>query len=294
MAKNISPLVKTPKPNLPEQDDQQAMRALKQYGGYIVLAILLALAGYFGWNYWQQHGGRIDSRAMTDFAKIELDQTQLDDLQKSSADAASNQQLMAAKQQLAQDLDNFISQHGNSVYTWQALIQKAALQADANDFKGSAATLAKARELNINDDGLQAIATLRYAEALLADNQPDAAAQALQTPMPAAFDISKNELLGDIALQRGDKAQASKLYQQAWQGLQTRNQNNAVPQDRALLRVKMESLGLTVQQPDPTGGVIVQSEPTQASSNAVAAEPSASSNAASASTPAVTSAAAQP
>ncbi len=180
------------------------------------------------------------------------------------------------------------------MYTWQALIQKAALQADANDFKGSAATLAKARELNINDDGLQAIATLRYAEALLADNQPDAAAQALQTPMPAAFDISKNELLGDIALQRGDKAQASKLYQQAWQGLQTRNQNNAVPQDRALLRVKMESLGLTVQQPDPTGGVIVQSEPTQASSNAVAAEPNASSNAASASTPAVTSAAAQP
>ena len=60
MAKNVSPLVKTPKPNLPEQDDQQAMRALKQYGGYIVLAILLALAGYFGWNYWQQHGGRID------------------------------------------------------------------------------------------------------------------------------------------------------------------------------------------------------------------------------------------
>lgn len=261
MAKNASPLVKTPNHNLPEQDDKQALQALKQYGGYIVLAILLALAGYFVWNYWQQHGGRIDSRAMNDFAKIELDQTQLDNLQNAQDDAATRQQLAAAKQTLAQDLDSFISQHGNSVYTWQALIQKAALQADSNDFKGAAATLAKARELNLNDDGLQAIATLRYAEALLADNQTDAAAQALQTPMPTAFDISKNELLGDIALQRGDKAQASKQYQQAWQALATRNKDNAVPQDRALLRVKMESLGLSPSQPDLTGGVIVQPEP---------------------------------
>jgi hypothetical protein len=91
----------------------------------------------------------------------------------------------------------------------------------------------------------------------------------LQSPLPAAFEASKLEILGDIANQQGDKKAAATHYQKAWQLIEQRNQNNPNPQDRALLRIKMESLGLSVKQPDLTGGVLAK--PTQAEKTAPAA-----------------------
>ena len=91
--------------------------------------------------------------------------------------------------------------------------------------------------------------------------------------MPAAFEASKLEILGDIANQQGDKKAAATHYQKAWQLIEQRNQNNPNPQDRALLRIKMESLGLSVKQPDLTGGVLVKptQAPTQSENTAAAA-----------------------
>ena len=65
-------MVKDVQPKL-VNDEQQSLGALKQYGGYIVSAIMLVLAGYFGWSYWQKHGGNIDTAAANDFAKIQSD-----------------------------------------------------------------------------------------------------------------------------------------------------------------------------------------------------------------------------
>ena len=42
-------MVKDVQPKL-VNDEQQSLGALKQYGGYIVSAIMLVLAGYFGWS----------------------------------------------------------------------------------------------------------------------------------------------------------------------------------------------------------------------------------------------------
>ena len=55
--------------------------------------------------------------------------------------------------------------------------------------------------------------------------------------------------------------------------IEQRNQNNPTPQDRALLRIKMESLGLSVKQPDLTGSVLAKpiQAPTQAENTAPAA-----------------------
>ena len=108
---------------------------------------------------------------------------------------------------------------------------------------------------------------------LLSDNQADAAQKRLQSPLPAAFEASKLEILGDIANQQGDKKAAATHYQKAWQLIEQRNQNNPNPQDRALLRIKMESLGLSVKQPDLTGGVLVKptQAPTQAEKTVLAA-----------------------
>ncbi len=270
-------MVKDVQPKL-VNDEQQFLGALKQYGGYILSAIMLVLAGYFGWTYWQKHGGNIDTAAANDFAKIQSDQNNIETLTTQAAtDTKAQAQLATAQTNLSKDLGEFVAKHDNSVYTWQALMLQAKQQTDKNDLKAAAATLQKASQLTLNDDGLKAIAILRQAQVLLSDNQADAAQKRLQSPLPAAFEASKLEILGDIANQRGDKKAAATHYQKAWQLIEQRNQNNPNPQDRALLRIKMESLGLSVKQPDLTGGVLVKptQAPTQAEKTVLAAAASA-------------------
>ena len=266
-------MVKDVQPKL-VNDEQQSLGALKQYGGYILSAIILVLAGYFGWTYWQKHGGNIDSAAANDFAKIQSDQNNIETLTTQAAsDTKAQAQLTTAQTNLDKDLGEFVANHDNSVYTWQALMLQAKQQTDKNDLKAAAATLQKASQLTLKDDGLKAIAILRQAQVLLSDNQADAAQKRLQSPLPAAFEASKLEILGDIANQQGDKKAAATHYQKAWQLIEQRNQNNPNPQDRALLRIKMESLGLSVKQPDLTGGVLAKptQAPTQAENTAAAA-----------------------
>ena len=276
-------MVKDVQPKL-VNDEQQSLGALKQYGGYIVSAIMLVLAGYFGWSYWQKHGGNIDTAAANDFAKIQSDQNNIETLTTQAAtDTKAQAQLTTAQTNLDKDLSEFVANHDNSVYTWQALMLQAKQQTDKNDLKAAAATLQKASQLTLKDDGLKAIAILRQAQVLLSDNQADAAQKRLQSPLPAAFEASKLEILGDIANQQGDKKAAATHYQKAWQLIEQRNQNNPNPQDRALLRIKMESLGLSVKQPDLTGGVLAK--PTQAPTQVENAAPAA----ATASAPAVAS-----
>lgn len=276
-------MVKDVQPKL-VNDEQQSLGALKQYGGYILSAIMLVLAGYFGWSYWQKHGGNIDSAAANDFAKIQSDQNNIETLTTQAAtDTKAQAQLTTAQTNLDKDLSEFVAKHDNSVYTWQALMLQAKQQTDKNDLKAAAATLQKASQLTLKDDGLKAIAILRQAQVLLSDNQADAAQKRLQSPLPAAFEASKLEILGDIANQQGDKKAAATHYQKAWQLIEQRNQNNPNPQDRALLRIKMESLGLSVKQPDLTGGVLAK--PTQAPTQAENTAPAA----ATASAPAVAS-----
>ena len=255
-------------------DEQQSMQALKQYGSYIVMAIVLALGGYFGWQYWQNHGGRIDEAASTDCAKIQASEDNLANLS-SATDDKAQAQLATAQATFNKDVDAFIAKHGNSVYTWQALMLKAKQQTDGNDNKGAIATLQQAMTLNIKDDGLKAIATLRYAQALLSNNQADEATKALQNPMPQAFEASKLELLGDIALSKNDKKTASDNYQKAWEMIEQRNKDNVIQQDRAFLRLKMENLGLTPKQPDLNSGIVatpaVSELPTDIASSATIA-----------------------
>ena len=268
-------MVKDVQPKL-VNDEQQFLGALKQYGGYILSAIMLVLAGYFGWTYWQKHGGNIDTAAANDFAKIQSDQNNIETLTTQAAsDTKPQAQLATAQTNLSKDLGEFVAKHDNSVYTWQALMLQAKQQTDKNDLKAAAATLQKASQLTLNDDGLKAIAILRQAQVLLSDNQADAAQKRLQSPLPAAFEASKLEILGDIANQQGDKKAAATHYQKAWQLIEQRNQTNPNPQDRALLRIKMESLGLSVKQPDLTGGVLAK--PTQAPTQSENTAPAAAS-----------------
>ena len=236
-------------PNSPNTDN--SMQALKQYGSYIVTAILLALAAYFGWTYWQNNHARVDTVAADHYADIQrLNEEVSLASQNPDLEAEAQASLTESRKQLDKDIDALVSTHGNSVYAWQALMIKARQQVDNDDFKGAGETFKKALAIDLGDAGLQAITRLRYAKTLLAAGDADAALAEATNDMPSSFEASQQELLGDIYLAQNNKDAAVKSYNNAWELLRSRQET------RAVLALKMESLGIVPEPIEPQAGLI--------------------------------------
>ena len=113
-------------------------------------------------------------------------------------DEVAKQALAEEEKQLFGDIDALVAAHGNTVYAWQALMIKARHQTNNNDLDGAVATLSQATSINLDDDGLTAIAKIRHARAMLANGDTNGALSIANEAMPTAFEASRQELLGDI------------------------------------------------------------------------------------------------
>ncbi len=229
--------------NTQSPNTDNSMQALKQYGSYILTAILLALAGYFGWTYWQNNHARVDTVAADHYADIQrLNEEVSLAAQNPDLEPEALTALTASRTQLNKDIDALVSTHGESVYAWQALLIKARQQVDSDDFAGATESLKKALAIDLGDAGLHAITRLRYAETLLAAGDVDAALAEANNDMPISFEASQQELLGDIYLAQNNEDAAIKAYTNAWNLIIKRQET------RAVLALKMESLGIV---PEP-------------------------------------------
>lgn len=236
-------------PNSPNADN--SMQALKQYGSYIVTAILLALAAYFGWTYWQDNHARVDTVAADHYADIQqLNEEVSLASQNPDLEAEAQASLVESRTQLNKDIDDLVSTHGDSIYAWQALMIKARQQVDSDDFAEAGETLKKALAIDLGDAGLTAITRLRYAKTLLAAGDADAALAEAKNDMPSSFEASQQELLGDIYLAQDNKDSAIKSYNNAWELLRSRQET------RAVLALKMESLGIVPEAIEPQASLI--------------------------------------
>lgn len=231
-------------------NDKQAMTALKQHGGNIVMVILVVLLAYFGFSYWQSHGGRVDTQAADGASALSV-QAQALALAQQNPDADSTKETA----QLLAAADSLASSHPKSVYGWQALMTKAHAQANGGDLAGAAQSLDQASGLGLDDEGLLAISRLQRVAVLLADNQSDEALLLLNQSYPSAFEPSRLELLGDILVAKNDPEAAKTAYNQAWALLSDRQEN------RALLLLKMQALGLTPTPIEPNNAVASKAMP---------------------------------
>lgn len=238
-------MAKRPTPASPDlnesNSDQQSMEKLKKSAGYILGIIVLALAGYFGWNYYQNAGMSADTVAADKYAAIE----------------AANENLQFngdddALKQLNADIDALVADHGSTVYAWQALMIKARHAVDNDDYKTAVDALDKAMGIDLKDAGLHAVTQLRYATVLLANGDVDAALKQASVDVPVAFEGSQQELLGDIFLAQDEKEKAVRAYENAWSLLSKRNE------ERAILRLKLESLGVNPEPIEPQPEIVNQ------------------------------------
>lgn len=238
-------MAKIPSSNSPQMNnpngEPQSMEKLKQASGYIIGAILLALIGYFGWNYLQNSGMKADTVAADKYAAIEMANDEL--LGQPEGNAEASKKLNA-------DIDALVAEHGNTVYAWQALMIKSRNAVDANDMKTALAALKKALDIDLKDAGLHSITQLRYATVLLASGDVDAALTQASIDVPVAFEASQQELLGDIYLAKKDNEKAVRAYENAWSLLSKRHE------ERPFLRLKLENLGISPKPIEPADQIV--------------------------------------
>lgn len=241
-------------------NDKQAMGALKKHGGKIVWVIIAVLAGYFGWEFYQKNYAKIDTVAADSYTLISEKNDALMLGRQSPADEATKAELAKEQEALFADIDKLVAGHGKTAYAWQALMIKARHQADAGDFKGAIATLEQARGIDLQDEGLSAINTLRLAQATLANGDVDGALALANQSMPEAFTPSRQELLGDIYVAKNDTENAKKAYDEAWNILAQRQEV------RSLLSLKMQMLGMTPKPITPKSAISTPSLSSDATS----------------------------
>lgn len=248
--------------------DKQALNALKQHGGNIVMVIVIALAGFFGWQFYQNNYAKVDTVAADSYTLIGEKNDDITAKQQTAVDETAKAELAKEQETLFADIDKLVATHGETAYAWQALMIKARQQTDGGDYAGATDTLKKAQAINLDDEGLSAITTLRLAQAVLASGEVDNALSLANGAMPKAFEPSRQELLGDIYVAKNDIDNAKKAYEQAWQALTERGTG------RSLLSLKMQSLGMNPTPIKPKNVVVAQAPQAPQAQPAQEAQPS--------------------
>lgn len=226
-----------------EEQIESIKRWWKENGTGIVTGIVLALAAYFGWQWWQGKT-RTDAEAASNVYQGFVEAVSANEGQ------PDNKQLTTA-QSLARELkDNFASR----IYASQAALQLAALAVEKNDLEEASKQLQWALD-NTQEDAIMFVAKRRLAAVKAARGETGEALKLLEGDVPTAFAGLFAETRGDILVQQGDKDAARAAY------LQARAQQ--LPDQAAgsrLLDLKIESLGKAPEPSDETPADETQEE----------------------------------
>ncbi|MGD2005940.1 MAG: tetratricopeptide repeat protein [Pseudomonadales bacterium] len=202
------------------KDEDEQVAAVKQWwdenGKFVIGAVVLAIAGNFGWTAYKDNKAATEAVQSDAFQKV-IEASQGDDLDALLA-AASNVQTSNPGSEYAQLATLFAA---------KALVEKGELEQAAAQLQGvmNAVTI---------DQPTGAEARLRLAGLQLAMNQTAEALSLASQSYPAAYQARALEVQGDALLAQGDRAGAKAAYQQA----QNSEGGNALP----LLTYKLNEL----------------------------------------------------
>lgn len=197
---------------------------LRVNGSAIVMGLVIAFGGLFGFKQWQSW--------------------QESNKQQASAEFAVMNELLAAGQ-LDAAMSNYQSlqdDYSRSPYTSMAALQMARARLEANQ-----ADLAIGLYEYVVDHGypaaMAAVARERLARVLLDQGQAGTALEVLQAGHdPSGFESRYAEVRGDIYFDQGNTEEAIKAYLEALDTLE------AGEGDRAALMLKLETLGADVPE----------------------------------------------
>jgi predicted negative regulator of RcsB-dependent stress response len=204
-----------------DHEEQEQLAALKafwsRYGNIVTWVLIIALASYAGWNFWNTHqrGNSVEASALYDQLLV-------------SVQANDN----AKVQRIATDVE---SKYGNTAYAQMSALGAAKAAFEANDLK-----TAKARLQWVIDNGndeYQSIARLRMSGLLLDEKAYDQALKMLDTDIVPEYASAVADRRGDVLVAQNKLAEARIAYQKALDGMDKKNPG------RQLVQLKLDAIG---------------------------------------------------
>lgn len=175
---------------------ERAVTAAKEAAPWVLAGLLIATAGYGGWQYWVQRNARLAFEAATRYQRV-LDAFERNDLSVGLALA-----------------DALIKDSPASPYAVQADLAAARVQVESDALEPAAARLRHVLATT-KDRELALVARLRLARVQLAQHLPDQALATLNAVDAGAFAARFAAVRGDALLAKGDRDGALREYRAA-------------------------------------------------------------------------------
>jgi predicted negative regulator of RcsB-dependent stress response len=205
--------------DMQEQEQLDAFKVWwKDYGKWVLLVVLVALAGFAANRGWHAYQAKQSGEATTLFSQL-------------------NQQVASNDPNRIKDAAAVvISKYAGSPYAARAALIAAQAAIDARDIAGAKAQLQWVID-HASEDGLKHVARLKLASVLLDQKNYAEALTLLDTPHQESFNALYADLKGDVLNAQGKKEEARAAYQQAL----AKTDSKSVY--RNLIEMKLDGLG---------------------------------------------------
>jgi predicted negative regulator of RcsB-dependent stress response len=212
--------------DLEEQEQIASFKAFwNKYGNLLTWVLIIALAGYAGYNFWNSHKRSQSAEASALYDELLVSLTAKDN---------------AKVQRIAGDVE---AKFGGTAYAQMSALGAAKSAFDANDMKAAKAQLQWVVEHG--NDEYQSVAKLRLAGVLLDEKAYDEALKVLSTSFLAQYAAEVSDRKGDVLAAQNKPAEARAAYAAALAAMDNKNPG------RQLVQIKLEALGGTVPAATP-------------------------------------------
>lgn len=182
----------------------------KENGTSLIAGAVLAAAGVFGWNAWQNYQEGQSEAASARYQQL---------VTITGANSLEDDQLAAARELIGELTD----QHGRTLYAELAQLLEARLAVQEGDLAAAKAALESVAD-GSSRRYVQSLAWLRLARIELAEGNPEAALELLDQPITDTLAAQQANVRGDAHLALGQPEQAREAWQAALEIAQTQNQ----------------------------------------------------------------------
>ena len=197
--------------------EEEQIEALKRWwdenGKQVVLAIVLTVGGYFGWQAWTDHVEEKTAAASLVYQEM------LDHISDVTAGDVVDTDKQVEISQLAETLKQ---DYSNTQYAFYAALIKAKLAVEGTDLSAAAVELQWAMD-NAGETVSENIARLRLARVEAAAGNLDKALQLVQGVDAGELKSAFDETKGDFYQLQGNAAAAYTAYEAAMMGIDAGN-----------------------------------------------------------------------
>ena len=193
-----------------EEQLEVVKRWWKENGTSLIAGAVLAAAGVFGWNAWQNYQEGKSEAASARYQQL---------INMTAGTTLEGDQLSAAQTLI----DELTDDYGNTLYAELAQLLEARLAVQEGDLAAAKQALQDVAS-NSSRRYVQSLAWLRLARIEVAEGNPEAALGLLDQPISDALAAQQANVRGDAFLAQNQPEQARDAWQTAQSIAQTQNQ----------------------------------------------------------------------